>query len=82
MRKTTCTLKRQHELKITNDAKSNPKAFCTYSRAHLKTKTGLAPFLGDPSDLSSISTITPPMQMYCNISSVESSQESLRVISL
>ena len=41
MRKTTRTLK------IANDAKSNPKAFRTYSRAHLKTKSGAAPLLGD-----------------------------------
>ena len=54
MRKTTRTLKRQHELKIASDAKSNPKAFWAYSRAHLKTKSGVAPLLGDPSDLSSI----------------------------
>ena len=54
MRKTTRTLKRQHELKIANDANSNPKAFWAYSRAHLKTKSGVAPLLGDPSDLSSI----------------------------
>ena len=31
VRKTTRTLKRQHELKIANDAKSNPKAFWEYS---------------------------------------------------
>ena len=54
VRKTTRTLKRQHELKIASDAKSNPKAFWAYSRAHLKTKSGVAPLLGDPSDLSSI----------------------------
>ena len=54
MRKTTRTLKRQHELKTANDAKSNPTAIWTYSRAHLKTKSRVAPLLGDPSDLSSI----------------------------
>ena len=52
--KTTRILKRQHELKIANDAKSNPKAFWAYSRAHLKTKSGVAPLLGDPSAPSSI----------------------------
>ena len=54
MRKTTRTLKRQHELKIANYAKSNPKAFWAYFRVHLKTNSGVAPLLGDPSDLSSI----------------------------
>ena len=54
MRKTTRILKRQHELNIANDAKSNPKAFWAYSRAHLKIKSGVAPPLGDPSDPSSI----------------------------
>ena len=31
VRKTTRILKRQHELKIANDTKSNPKAFWAYS---------------------------------------------------
>ena len=43
-----------HELKIANGANSNPKAFWAYSRAHLETKSGVAPLLGDHSDLSSI----------------------------
>ena len=50
VRKTTRILKRQHVLKIANDAKSNPKAFWAYSRAHLKTKSGVAPLLGNLSD--------------------------------
>ena len=41
-------------INIANDAKSNPKAFWAYTRAHLKTKSGVAPLLGDPSDMSSI----------------------------
>ena len=54
MRKTTRILKRQHELKIANDAKSNPKELWAYSRAHQKTKSGVATLLGDPSDPSLI----------------------------
>ena len=54
VRKTTRILKRQHKLKITNYANSNSKAYWVYSRAHLKTKSGVAPLLGDPSDPSSI----------------------------
>ena len=54
VRKTTRILKRQHELKIANDAKSNVNEFWACSRAHLKTKSGVAPLLGDPSDPSSI----------------------------
>ena len=42
MRKTTCTLKTQHELKIANDS---------YSRAHLKTMSGVAPLLRDLSSI-------------------------------
>ena len=53
-KKTTRILKRQPELNIANDAKSSPKAFWAYSQTHLKTKSGVAPLLGDPSDPSSI----------------------------
>ena len=48
VRKTTRILKRQHELNIAIDAKSNP---------HLKTKSGVEPLLGDPSDPSDPSSI-------------------------
>ena len=54
MKKTTRTLKRRHELKIANDVKSNSKCFWVYARAHLKTKSRVAPLLRDPGDLSSI----------------------------
>ena len=54
MRKTTRTQKRQHELKIENDAKSNPKVFWANSQAHLKTKSGVAVLLDNHSDLSLI----------------------------
>ena len=53
VRKTPPTLKRLHELKIANDAFSK-KVFWAYSRAHLKTISGVAPLLGNPSDPSSI----------------------------
>ena len=79
--KITRTLKRQHELKIANDAKSNPKAFWAYSRAHLITKSGVAPLLRDPGDLTSIKHNDTERHKYCNISSVKSSQESMGVIS-
>ena len=72
MRKTTHTVKRQHELKIANDTKSNPKVFCVYSRAHLKTKSGMEPLFGDPGDLSSINDndtdkAEVPQHQFCRV---------------
>ena len=39
VRKTTRTLKRNHELKRANDAKRTQKTICDYSPTHLKTKS-------------------------------------------
>ena len=56
VRKTTHTLKRQHELKIANENKSNQKAFWSYFRAHHNIKSVVT------------STMIRTMQKYCNIS--------------
>ena len=48
--KTPRILKRKHELKIANDAKRGPYLGHTFERM----KSGVAPLLGDPSDLSSL----------------------------
>ena len=46
--------KRRFEKEIARSAKSNPKAFWSYVRKQLKTKSGVAPLLENPNDKDSL----------------------------
>ena len=50
VRKRTRQLRKQYELNIANQSRSNPKVFGKFARDRLKTKIGVAPLLCNPDD--------------------------------
>ena len=50
MRKLTHQLRKQHELNIANQPKSNPKVFWRFARNPLRTRIGVAPLIFNPDD--------------------------------